>query len=132
MRRASFKTWSAWLAVLALVFQALVPSMVMAQPKARSSQIIEICSNLGNQILVYDLTTGKVSKKSPENGKGVMGLKCVDCLLASLIFISPDLASLPVRYGQSQVLYVSLVPFGPIKARGPPRPPARAPPHFQA
>ena len=121
-RRAVGARLAAWLGMLALLVQALLPAAAMAATsRASSGETIAICTVEG----VRTVTLGEHEK----GGKSFAGLPCHDCLAASC-------AALPAREPQiDRVAYARLVverprelAWAPKLARPPPRPPGQGPP----
>jgi hypothetical protein len=110
------------LAALALLVQALLPGAVMARPVAGEPLRLEICSADGVKTVAL--------APSPETSKGFAGFKCADCVFAAVAATvpAPVAPPAPVRYAGRAVAWASSAQRGLPSIRGPPRPPARAPP----
>lgn len=109
------------LAALSLIVQLLIPGAAMAQ-EARS----------GGPLIVMCTADGAVTIPAPDSdshGKGFGGLKCHDCVMASVAAIGSELPLVtPVRYAR----LAERIPQGhdrpQARATAPPRPPSTAPP----
>jgi hypothetical protein len=100
---------TAILAAFALLMQALVPTIAVADVPGSG---FEICS-AGEAKTV---TTGQAPQP-----KGFFGLKCVDCVIASLAGAAPIAPPIPTRVGLALSLRPSLVSTGSQGPRSPPR-----------
>lgn len=85
----------------------------------------------GPQIVICTLQGAKtVSLDQQDHDGGFAGLKCYQCVGASLATVSAEAPVLvaPVTYGRA----ISTAPFAeaapPVGARAPPRPPGQGPP----
>jgi hypothetical protein len=114
---------AALLAALALLVQALLPAAVMARPVSGGAPLLEeICSASG-------VKTVAVSPAAPQKSKGFGGFRCADCVFASVTATVPQPIGVPVRLARvAQAWFPPSAVTGPVSIRGPPRPPARAPP----
>lgn len=111
--------WACFAVIFALLGQALFPVQALA-----------VTMDHGAFALCNDATAAVVSDKASSTDKsGVMGLKCADCVLASITAIqTPVPAAQPVVY---TIAYAELKPAAeraPVKARAPPRPHSCGPP----
>lgn len=111
--------WAAILAVLALATELLIPAAA-AQAHVAGPQIV-ICTLQGARTVSLD---------QQEHDGGFAGLKCHQCVGASLASTSaePPVLIAPVTYGTpiSSALFAEAAP--PVGARAPPRPPGQGPP----
>lgn len=117
---------AAWLAVAALIIQALIPAAALASGRP-AGMVMELCTPQGAQTVVIGVD-GKAKPYAP--AKGFAGLACADCLGASLAitFAEPALSVAPTRYVRIEPPAAApQLPASPC-ARGPPRPPGQAPP----
>ena len=120
-RRAAGARLAAWLGVLALLVQALLPAAAMAATSRSGGETMVICTVDG----VRTVTLGEHEK----GGKPFAGLPCHDCLAAAC-------AALPAPEPQiARVVYSRVVmerpreqAWAPKLARAPPRPPGQGPP----
>jgi hypothetical protein len=113
---------AAWLGVLALLVQALLPAAAMAAQSgaARGEQIV-VCTLTG----VKTVTLGEHDK----TGKGFAGLPCHDCLAATIAALpAPEPALEPIAYTLSVIEHAPERGWAPQLARAPPRPPGQGPP----
>lgn len=111
--------WACFAVVFALLGQALFPVQALA-----------LTMDHGAFVLCNDTTAEAVSgKASSTNKSDLMGLRCADCVLASITAIQTPVRSIePVVY---TIAYAELKPAverAPIKARAPPRPHSCGPP----
>lgn len=113
--------WACFAVVFALFAQAFFPAQVMAQP-GRGDSAIVFCT--GNDAPVIDAGGKIVTHKS-----GVNGLKCADCVLASITAVqAAEVPVVPVVYTVAHVDHVAAIAASPVKARAPPRPFSCGPP----
>lgn len=112
----------ALLAVLALIGQLLIPGAALAyEAQVGRGPLIVMCT--------ADGLVAVSPAEAPDHGKGFGGLKCHDCVMASVAAIGADLPlSAPVRYAAR----IAIAPPGQdrpqTRSRAPPRPPSTAPP----
>ncbi|ESQ89624.1 hypothetical protein ABAC460_12200 [Asticcacaulis sp. AC460] len=111
--------WACFAVVFALLGQALFPVQALA-----------FTMDHGAAILCNDTTAQAVSDKASSTDKsGMMGLKCADCVLASVTAIQTPVPAIEtVVY---TIAYAELKPAAeraPVKARAPPRPHSCGPP----
>ncbi|EGF90545.1 hypothetical protein ABI_35690 [Asticcacaulis biprosthecium C19] len=108
--------WACFAVIFALVSQALFPVQALALSMGHSTPVM--CNDD-----TLESATARTDKSD------VMGLKCADCVLASITGIqTPPIASEPAIY---TVTYADLEPDigrSPVKARAPPRPHSCGPP----
>jgi hypothetical protein len=110
----------ALLAALALLVQALLPGAVMARAAAGGAEFLEICSASGVKSVAIAPAPGK--------SKGFAGFKCADCVFASITATVPAQVFVPVRHECVTAAWSPSAQGRVCSIRGPPRPPARAPP----
>ncbi len=109
----------AWLAMLALCVQGLSPAAALAaEAEGRS---IVICTADGAKTLHGVAAPGS-------EGQGFAGLKCADCVFASLAGVTPVAAAVPVSYAYAALRTPAVRSAKPLGARAPPRPPSQGPP----
>ena len=130
MRRASDRTSriggrtriAAWLGVLALLVQALLPAAAMAaQARAAHGAPIVVCTLAG----VKTVTLGDHDK----GGKGFAGLPCHDCLAATTAALpAPEPVIERIAYASVFIEHAPERSWAPKLARAPPRPPGQGPP----
>ncbi len=111
---------AAWLAVVALLIQALLPAAAMAAQIR--GQTMVICTIDGMKTVALD------PQGQPEKG-GFAGLPCADCLGATTVAVlDPAISVTPAVYA----VRVAAQPVEPLKtrprARAPPRPFGQGPP----
>lgn len=113
---------AAWLGVLALLVQALLPAAAMAAQSgvARGEQIV-VCTLAG----VKTVTLGDHDKA----GKGFAGLPCHDCLAAATAALpAPEPVLTRIAYVSARIEHAPERSWAPQLARAPPRPPGQGPP----
>jgi hypothetical protein len=103
--------WSltAIFAALAIMVQALMPAVAVAQAGRDGGALLQICSGAG------------VKTETAPAPKGFAGFKCADCAAASLASVTPVATPLPLRVGAPVVLTASLRRAVSLAPRGPPR-----------
>jgi len=114
--------WACFAVVFALLSQALFPMQAMAMP--------------GNERYVF-CTEGAAAKADTVSQKllgktkpGFMGMKCVDCVLATITALPvPAPATIPVSYTSRRIIFQPARPASLIRARAPPRPHSCGPPN---
>ena len=115
-------------AMLAVCVQVMAPSAAMAHDLRESGSAIVICSADGAKVVL--IGEDGVVRTAP--AKGFMGLKCSNCVGATLAVTldAPAPAVAPVRYAEFVETPVERVLGVRGHARAPPRPPSRGPPLF--
>lgn len=112
------------LAALALLTQLMIPGASLAYEARATGAVIVMCTTDG--------AVAVVSPDSAQHGKGFGGLKCHDCVMASIAAIGTGPAlSVPVRYADRLQIALPGQDRPQIHARAPPRPPSTAPPATQ-
>lgn len=112
---------AAWLGVLALLIQALLPAAAMAGQSGAGGEQIVICTLQG----VRTVTVGA----DETGGKGFAGLPCENCLAATTAAIAlPELAVEPMVYVTARIEHAPERAWAPQLAHAPPRPPGQGPP----
>jgi len=113
---------AAWLGVLALLIQALLPAAALAAQSRNPGEQIVICT-LGG---VKTVTVGDHQTKG---GKSFAGLPCADCLAAATAAVpQPDLGVERTSYATARIEHAPERSWAPQLARAPPRPPGQGPP----
>lgn len=112
------------LALFALCVQLLIPAASLAHEARTDVRTVVLCTLEGEK------TVAVPGGDQQQHGFG--GLKCHDCVMASVAAVAPgDAPSLPIRYAAESRLSpadrVSRLPG----ARAPPRPPSTGPPAFR-
>jgi hypothetical protein len=131
MARSTHRPWwtagraraAAWLGVLALLVQAMLPAAAMAATAgAQRGERIVVCTVSGvRTITVGDHPTG--------GGKSFAGMPCQDCLAAAAVALpAPEPQIAPIVYAQTAVERPRERSWPPSLARAPPRPPGQGPP----
>jgi hypothetical protein len=117
---------AAFAAMLAVFVQALTPAAAMAHDLRESGSAIVICSAEGSKVVIL----GKDGSVRTAPAKGFMGLKCSECVGATLAVTldTPVPAIAPVRYVEFAEAPVERVLGVRGHARAPPRPPSQGPP----
>jgi hypothetical protein len=109
-----------FVAVFALLVQALVPAAAMAARPSTSGAMV-ICTGTG--------VTTVTDRTTPTKPKGFAGMPCQDCLAAALaVTQTPALAIFPVNYAAARVERPAVERLVKPRARAPPRPPGQGPP----
>jgi len=113
---------AAWVGVLALLIQALLPAAALAaQSRDRGEQIV-ICTLTG-------VKTVTVGGHQTTGGKKFAGLPCADCLAAAAAAVPlPDLTVERAVYAAARIEHAPERGWAPQLARAPPRPPGQGPP----
>jgi len=112
------------LALLALCAQLLIPAASLAHEAKQTVETVVLCTLEG-------VTTVTIPGGDQQH-HGFGGLKCHDCVMASVAAVPPaDAIDLPVRYAVES----RLAPAGSASrlpgARAPPRPPSTGPPSLR-
>jgi hypothetical protein len=109
------------LAVLAMVGQALMPTVALAAEGSDSAPVV-ICTAEGAR------TVAGLSAPEPPRKSDFGGLKCADCVFASAAALAAPVVTPLAPIKVVSVRLHASPPTPRLAARGPPRPPARAPP----
>jgi hypothetical protein len=114
--------WPALLAVLALLVQGLIPAAAMAyEARADVPAMVVLCTADGARTVAVP--------SDSQDHKGFAGLKCHDCVMASIAAVTPPAPQVaPVRYVQIVRLEARRIDAIRQVARPPPRPPSQGPP----
>lgn len=115
---------AAWLGVLAVLVQALLPAAAMAaQAGAARGERIVVCTLTGARTVIV----GEQGKSGAH--KGFAGLPCHDCLAATTAALpAPEPVLEPIAYAAAFVEHAPERSWAPRLARAPPRPPGQGPP----
>ena len=103
---------TAILAAFAVLMQALAPTVATARGIDGRAATIEICS--AGEAKTVTLGHAK-------HHKGFFGLKCADCMVASLAGAAPIAPPIPIRVGQELRVRPALDRTGSLGPRSPPR-----------
>ena len=123
-RDSEVRFWALFTVVMALFTQILFPPQVMAMPSSHGVQMVLCSSGMDSQPII-----DKVVVKSPAKKPGLAGLKCAQCVLASITAITtPPPVFQPAVYTIAHAAFTPACRRGPIKARAPPRPHSCGPP----
>jgi hypothetical protein len=123
-RGSEVRFWALFAVVLALLTQVLFPPQVMAMPSDHGIQMVLCTSGMDSQPIIDKLVV-----KSPVKKPGLAGLKCAQCVLASVTAITtPQPVFQPAVYTVAHAAFTSAPRRSPIKARAPPRPHSCGPP----
>jgi hypothetical protein len=121
--------WACFAVVMALLTQVFFPPQVMAMPSDHGVRMV-LCTPGIDGAPIVDKASEVVLKSTPHKN-ALQGLKCANCVLASVTAIqTPEPTALPVVYASTRIDFVPNVRTGPIKARAPPRPYSCGPPSF--
>ncbi len=113
--------WACFAVVFALLSQAFFPMQAMAM--SGGSRFV-LCTDGAAP------TADTVSQKLFGKGKpGFMGMKCVDCVLATITALPvPAPMAVPVSYTSERIAFQATKPSSNVRARAPPRPHSCGPP----
>jgi len=112
---------AAWLGVMALLVQALLPAASLAASTEAPGVRLVICTDTGAHLVT-------VAERAPSK-KGFAGLPCHDCLGAATAALpAPVPALVAVRYAEASADRLPERPEAQRLARAPPRPPGQGPP----
>lgn len=128
-RPGQFRALLAALAAMLAVFvQALTPAAAMAHDLRESGSAIVICTAEGSKVVLV----GEDGSVRTAPAKGFMGLKCSNCLGATLAVTldAPAPIAAPVQYAAHVETPIQRVLGVRGHARAPPRPPGQGPPAF--
>ncbi len=117
--------WALFAVVMALLTQALFPPQVMAATGEHGTRFV-LCTAGIDSAPIVDKTAIKLFKAQH---KGLNGLKCANCLVASVTAIAaPPVQVQPVFYTIGHADFRPVAVRTPVKARAPPRPFSCGPP----
>lgn len=109
------------LAALALLTQLLIPGVSLAVDADPAGPTIVMCT--------ADGAVSVIAPAGPDSHKGFGGLKCHDCVMASVAAIGSDVPlSVPVQYAARVEIALPGQDRPQTRGRAPPRPPSTAPP----
>lgn len=113
--------WACFAVVFALLSQALFPMQAMAM--SGNSRFV-LCAD-GAAPAIDTVSQKLLGKSKP----GFMGMKCVDCVLATITALPvPAPVAVPVRYTSERIAFQAAKPASNVRARAPPRPHSCGPP----
>ena len=115
---------AAALALLALCVQLLIPAASLATEAKGDARTVVLCTLDGEKTVTIP--------GDDQQHHGFGGLKCHDCVMASIAAIpASEAPAMPIRYAaESRIAPISRAARRP-GARAPPRPPSTAPPALQ-
>ncbi len=119
--------WACFAVIFALLSQALFPMQAMATPE--NGRFV-LCTEGASPAV--DAVSQKLfgQKLSAKTKPGFMGMKCVDCVLATITALPvPAPVSIPVVYRSERIAFSPARTASPVRARAPPRPHSCGPPH---
>ena len=120
--------WVCICVVFALLTQVFFPMQAMAAP---GDTRFVLCTE--GAAPVVDTVSQKLfgQKLLGKSKPGLMGLKCANCVLASITALPvPAPVSIPVRYTSQRVVFQADRSASPVGARAPPRPHSCGPPQI--
>jgi hypothetical protein len=113
--------WACFAVVFALLSQAFFPMQAMAMPG--NGRYVLCTEGAGAKA---DTISQKLFAKSKP---GFMGMKCVDCVLATITTLpAPAPVAVPVSYTSERIVFHAATSAAPVRARAPPRPHSCGPP----
>ncbi len=116
--------WALLAVAMALFTQILFPPQVMAMPSDHGIRMVLCTSGMDSQPIAADSLI-----KSKPHKPGLDGLKCAQCVLASITAITtPQPVFQPAVYTVAHADFVPAAVRSPVKARAPPRPHSCGPP----
>ena len=117
--------WACFAVVLALLTQIFFPPQVMAADTAHGTAMV-LCSGGMDAAPIADPLLVKVLKL---HRSGLQGLKCANCVLASITaVVTPDQSFVPVVHDMVRADFRPAAVTSPVGARAPPRPFSCGPP----
>lgn len=123
-RDSEVRFWALIAVVLALFTQVLFPPQVMAMPTDHGIKMVLCSSGMDSQPIIDTLVVKSTPKKP-----GLAGLKCAQCVLASVTAITtPPPVFQPAVYTIAHADFTPSSHRSPVKARAPPRPHSCGPP----
>ena len=127
LRRDTVRFWTCFAVVMALFTQILFPPQVMAAPSAAGTQFV-ICTADMDAAPIADAATARLFKAIGHK-PGLQGLKCANCVLASVTAVTtPDAVFTPAIYTVTHADFKPAPDMSAAKARAPPRPHSCGPP----
>jgi len=119
------KFWACFAVVMALLTQVFFPPQVMAAETGHGTATV-LCSSDVDGAAIVDPVLAKVVKL---HKSGLQGLKCANCVLASVTAIqSPTPVFVHVTYAAARMDFRPAAAAAPVGARAPPRPHSCGPP----
>ncbi|HTM82391.1 hypothetical protein [Asticcacaulis sp.] len=123
-RDSDLRFWALIAVVMALFTQILFPPQVMAMPTDHGIKMVLCSSGMDSQPIIDTLVVKSTPKKP-----GLAGLKCAQCVLASVTAITtPPPVFQPAVYTIAHADFTPSSHRSPVKARAPPRPHSCGPP----
>ncbi|MEI9905217.1 MAG: hypothetical protein WDN06_15645 [Asticcacaulis sp.] len=117
--------WALFAVVMALLTQAVFPPQVMAATGDHGTQFV-LCTAGVDSAPIVDKTAAKLFKAYH---KGLGGLKCASCVIASVTAITTPPAQFQrVVYAAGHADFRPAALTTPVRARAPPRPHSCGPP----
>jgi len=117
--------WACFAVVMALLTQVFFPPQVMAAETARGPATV-LCSSGADGTAIVDPVLAKVFKL---HKSGLQGLKCANCVLASITAITtPVHVFVRAAYATARADFRPSAASAPVGARAPPRPHSCGPP----
>jgi len=115
------KFWACFAVVFALLGQAFFPMQAMAMPAG--ARYVLCTEGAGAKA---DTVSQKLLGKTKP---GFMGMKCADCVLATITALPvPAPVTVPVSYTSERIVFAVARAASPVRARAPPRPHSCGPP----
>ncbi len=122
------KFWACFAVVMALLTQVFFPPQVMAAETGHGMAAVLCSGGLDAAPIAADPVLAKVLKL---HKPGLQGLKCANCVLASITAVAtPDATFVPVVYAIAHTDFRPATVAAPVGARAPPRPFSCGPPSF--
>ncbi len=122
---SELRFWACFAVVMALLTQVFFPPQVMAAQTANGPAMI-LCDSGVDSVAVIDPVLAKVVKL---HKPGLQGLKCANCVLASITAIqTPAPVFVRMSYTATRIDFRPAPTTAPVGARAPPRPHSCGPP----
>jgi hypothetical protein len=113
---------------MALLTQVFFPPQVMAAETANGPAMVLCSAGLDGAAIVADPLLAKVVKL---HKSGLQGLKCANCVLASITAVTtPDATFIPAVYAAARADFRPAIMAAALGSRAPPRPFSCGPPSF--
>jgi hypothetical protein len=120
--------WACFAVVMALLTQVFFPPQVMAAETANGPAMVLCSAGLDGAAIVADPLLAKVVKL---HKSGLQGLKCANCVLASITAVTtPDATFIPAVYAAARADFRPAIMAAALGSRAPPRPFSCGPPSF--
>jgi len=117
--------WACIAVAFALLSQAVFPVQAMVTPGAMSGNGRYVLCTEGGPIVADTVSQKLFGKAKP----GFMGMKCVDCVLATITALPvPAPITVPVSYASTPAVFAPARAASRVRARAPPRPHSCGPP----